>query len=104
MAEFREQVYGLVSRIPVGRVLAYGDVAVAIGHPGAARQVGWALAALRGDHGVPWQRVILSTGAIAFKGDPVRGPLQRRLLEQEGVVFNGDRVPMKEYRWDLDLL
>lgn len=104
MAEFRQRVYDLVKRIPRGRVLAYGDVATAIGSPGAARQVGWALAALRGDHGVPWQRVILSTGAIAFKGDPVRGPLQRRLLEDEGVVFHGDRAPMKEFRWDVDLL
>ena len=53
---------------------------------------------------MPWQRVILSTGAIAFKGDPVRGPLQRRLLEDEGAVFHGDRAPMKEFRWDVDLL
>ena len=104
MGEFHDKVYALVRRIPAGRVLGYGDVAVAIGHPGAARQVGWALAALKGEHDVPWQRVILSSGAIAFRGDPIRGPLQRGLLEDEGVVFSGEKVPMKEFRWTVDLL
>ena len=106
MPSFHQRVYAIVRLIPPGRVLAYGDVAAAIGAARAARQVGWALAAL-GPNGedpagnpIHWQRVILSSGHIAFRGDPVRGPLQRALLEQEGVVFQGDRVPMDRYRWD----
>ena len=106
MPTFHERVYAIVRRIPRGRVLAYGDVAAAIGAARAARQVGWALAALgpggedRAGLPVPWQRVILGSGHIAFRGDPVRGPLQRSLLEEEGVVFVGDRVPMDRFRWD----
>lgn len=106
---FRERVYDVVRRIPEGRVLAYGDVAAAAGSPRAARQVGYALAALsdggRDKQGlaVPWQRVIRTTGHIAFQGDVVRGPLQRRMLEDEGVEFEGDRVPMARFRWQPDL-
>ena len=107
MSNLRPRVYDLVLQIPAGRVLAYGDVAGALGCPGAARQVGYAMAALgpggldKQGRAVPWQRVILSSGFVAMRGDPVRGPLQRRLLEEEGVEFDGDRVDLKRFRWDL---
>jgi methylated-DNA-protein-cysteine methyltransferase-like protein len=96
---FRARVYAVVSMIPVGRVMGYGHVAVALGAPRAARQVGWALAALALDTDVPWQRVIRSSGALAFQGDPWRGDRQRALLVAEGVEFEGDRVPMARYLW-----
>jgi methylated-DNA-protein-cysteine methyltransferase-like protein len=102
---FRDRVYQVVRAIPGGQVLSYGDVAAAVGSPRAARQVGWALAALR-EGGldpqgrlVPWQRVILTTGAIAYRGDPSRGDHQTALLRAEGVQFNGDRVDMAQCRW-----
>ena len=44
----------VVPRIPRGMVATYGDIAYAAGHPGAARQVAWALHASRG---LPWQIV-----------------------------------------------
>jgi len=105
MSGFRARVYAAVRAIPSGRVASYGDVAAAVGSPRAARQVGWSLAALseggRDPQGrvVPWQRVILTTGRLAFRGDPIRGPLQRAMLEDEGVVFEGDVVPMSRFRW-----
>ena len=114
MIGFRARVYRVVCKVPAGRVMAYSDVAAALGTPRSARQVGWALAALReGGPGegladgfgvVPWQRIILATGELAFRGDPVRGPLQRKLLEQEGVVFSGDKVDMRRYRLPPDEL
>ena len=108
---FRAKVYDMVCQIPAGRVCGYGDIAALCGSPRAARQVGYALAALRSvdvAHGVaedprgravPWQRVLRTTGHIAFAGDPVRGPLQRRLLEEEGIVFEQDRANMERFRW-----
>lgn len=106
---FRDRVYQVVRAIPAGQVLSYGDVAAAVGSPRAARQVGWALAALREGgvdpqgRAVPWQRVILTTGAIAFRGDPARGDHQTALLRTEGVVFVGDRVDMARCRWSPEL-
>lgn len=96
---FRERVYAVVAAIPPGRVMGYGHVGAVLGSPHVARQVGWALAALPVDRDVPWHRVIRSSGEIALRGDPIRGALQRRLLEEEGVVFVGDRVPMDRYGW-----
>jgi len=106
---FYEHVYRVVRLIPRGLVQSYGDVAAAIGSPRAARQVGWALAGLSEEGtakdgvGVPWQRVVRTSGHIAFAGDPIRGTLQRRLLEEEGVEFHEDCIPMKRFRWDPDI-
>ena len=97
---FRDSVYAVVSEIPHGRVLGYGHVAARLGHPRMARQVGWALSALEPGSTVPWWRVIRSNGSIALQGDPNRGPLQRRLLLDEGVVFEEDLVDMRRFRWD----
>jgi methylated-DNA-protein-cysteine methyltransferase related protein len=102
---FNERVYLVVHEIPRGRVAGYADVAAILGTPRAARQVGWALSALEhrkeGDPGlVPWHRVIRSSGHIALQGEVGRGLLQRALLEEEGIVFEGDRADMLRFRWD----
>ncbi len=40
---FFERAYLLVRQIPRGRVASYGQIAALLGHPQAARTVGWAL-------------------------------------------------------------
>jgi methylated-DNA-protein-cysteine methyltransferase related protein len=81
-----------VCRIPFGKVATYGEIAIAAGHPGTARQVAWALRTADAQ-GIPWQRVVGSGGRILL---PDRaGLLQRRLLELEGVRFAGARVDMR---------
>jgi methylated-DNA-protein-cysteine methyltransferase-like protein len=96
--------YRIVRRIPRGRVATYGDVALAAGKPRAARQVGYALAALRGaKHDVPWQRVLGARprghAAISIL-DPMGAAVQRRLLEAEGVRFDDrDRVDLARFGW-----
>lgn len=93
MTGFHARAYAIVRAIPFGRVMGYGHVAAAMGNPGAARQVGYALAALPGGTDVPWHRVLRSSGHLAFAGSPHRALLQQRLLEAEGVVFGGEAVP-----------
>ena len=92
--------YRVVRRIPSGRVMTYGDVAIAAGRPGQARRVGYALHALK-DARVPWWRVINAQGGISLRGGFGEGAeRQRARLEAEGVelVLDG-RVPLGRYRW-----
>lgn len=84
---FHARVYAVVRQVPAGRVTTYGAVAAVLGTPRVARQVGWALAALRDDD-VPWHRVINARGGISFRGDTPRAVLQRARLEREGVRFD----------------
>ncbi|MDP2306964.1 MAG: MGMT family protein [Pseudomonadota bacterium] len=96
---FRERVYAVVMRVPAGRVMGYGHVGAVLGSPRLARQVGWALASLPRDTTVPWHRILRSSGRLALQGDPARGMLQRALLEDEGIVFEADCLPMARYGW-----
>ena len=67
----------IVKRIPRGTTLAYGEVALRAGKPGAARAV---VSALRNLDGVPWWRVARHDGSLA----PQVATLQSMLLAQEG--------------------
>jgi alkylated DNA nucleotide flippase Atl1 len=63
-------------------VTTYGDLA-----PGAARHAGAVMSDCH-DPSVPWQRIVRADGSLA------KGERQRRLLEEEGVPFRGERVDM----------
>ncbi|MCI6909316.1 MAG: MGMT family protein [Eubacteriales bacterium] len=95
METFSERVYEVVARIPRGRVLSYGAIARAIGAPGRARYVGYAMRHC--PDALPWQRVVRADGSIAG-GD--FAALRRAMLEDEGVAFLADgRVDMERYAW-----
>ena len=98
---FTQRVYDIVRMVPYGRVTTYGAVATLVLSPRAARAVGQALhAGLWSPDPVPWQRVINGQGRISFRGDLVRGHLQRTILEEEGVEFDAkDRVDLDRYGW-----
>ncbi len=95
------RIYAVVRRIPRGRVATYGQVARLAGLAGHARQVGYAMAALRAEARVPWHRVINAQGRVSLRRDgPGAGIRQRQLLEREGVAFDGaERVSLARYRW-----
>lgn len=94
------QVYALVCRIPAGCVTTYGDVARLLGRPRAARQVGYALAALDHDTDVPWHRVVNAQGKISPRRLGGADELQRLLLEDEGVHFNEHgRIDLARFGW-----
>lgn len=80
------RVLARVREIPPGFVRAYSDL-----DPGAPRFAGAVLFACD-DPTVPWQRVVRADGSLT------RGDRQRRLLEEEGVPFRGDRVDMAQVR------
>ena len=94
------RIYAVVRRIPRGRVMTYGQVAVYAGLPGHARQVGYALHALDDDT-VPWHRVINAQGRVSPRSTPGWEGFQRQLLEAEGVTFNErGAIDLRRYRWE----
>jgi methylated-DNA-protein-cysteine methyltransferase-like protein len=108
--EYAEQVLAIVSSIPPGKVMTYGQIALLIPPPPGVppevyvklspRWVGSVMA--HAPDNVPWQRVINSQGKISER--PGMGPLaQRQLLEGEGVAFDDrGRVNLAKYQWQRD--
>ena len=84
-ADFRSRVLAVIAGLAPGEVVSYGDVAAQAGYPGAARAVGTVLAT---SDGVPWWRVVMSTGRLA----PGKEVEQGRRLRAEGVVVVDGRV------------
>ncbi len=93
-----QRVYAMVREVPPGRVATYGQIAVLVG--AGARQVGYALSALRQGSTVPWHRVINHRGEISERSSGTGGLRQRRALEAEGVFFDfRGRVDFERYGW-----
>ncbi len=98
-----EEIYAALRKVPAGYVVTYGQIARAVGSPGAARTVGWALRALCSapQNDVPWHRVVNAKGEIRTGQDEANNvPLQRLMLEEEGVEFIGNHVDMARFQWN----
>lgn len=98
--DFYEQVWDLVRLIPYGRVTTYGAIARAIGHPNAARRVGYALTSRKFNlDGMPAHRVVNSKGVLTGSVHFIIKPMYQ-LLEEEGVeVMNQNQVDLERYFW-----
>ncbi|MEM7797093.1 MAG: MGMT family protein [Cyanobacteria bacterium P01_C01_bin.118] len=95
-----ERIYTVVRQIPAGKVATYGQVAELAGLIGKPRVVGYALYKVAPEDDIPWQRVINAKGEIstsAFRDGS--DDLQRVLLENEGIEFDGNKINLSQYRW-----
>ena len=100
---FFEHVYAQVSRVPAGFVSTYGAIAELAGYPGAAREVGHAMARVQNGWNLPCHRIVNAKGTLApsyaFGGQR----RQRALLEAEGITFLPDTpeptIDMPRHLW-----
>lgn len=93
-SEFSERVYKLVSQVPAGRMTTYREIAQAL-DTRAYRAVGQALRCNPYAPKVPCHRVVCSDGTLGgFSGgtDHAAVNRKRKLLEAEGVAFDGDLI------------
>ena len=100
-----ELVYEVVRKIPKGKVATYGQIAALTGYPGRAKYVGYALHVNPYFGEVPCHRVVNrfggTTKSFAFGGENV----QRKMLEDEGIVFNSDgKIDLEKYLWNGKIL
>ena len=96
MTPFERKVLTIVSRVPVGRVITYGDVAKLAGKPRAARAVG-NIMRTADRPGLPYHRVIAAGGGL---GGYTNLALKRSLLAAEGLTVTPRRVVgFAKVRW-----
>ncbi|HZK21595.1 MAG TPA: MGMT family protein [Oscillospiraceae bacterium] len=95
MSSFYKQVYSIVEQIPYGMVTSYGRIALLLGRPRAAREVGRAMRHC--PNNLPWQRVVMKDGAVA---GGAFADVRKSILEAEGVPFLPDgRVNIELCLW-----
>ena len=101
-----QNVWKVVSEIPPGHVLTYGEVARLSGNAGWARRVSQALRRAPRKMELPWHRVINAQGKISFPEDSRGWVRQKEMLEDEGVVFLKGKINLERfgYRGAVDRL
>lgn len=84
---FQQRVLQLTIQIPYGNCRTYGELAVEVGSPGAARAVGGALGANPVPVIIPCHRVVASNGALTGYSATGGIMMKKFLLSLEGVDF-----------------
>ena len=98
-SEFTKGVVRVVRSVPFGRVVSYGQVAVYLGFPRAARGVGWVLRQTKREE-LPWWRVVNNAGRISIKNWEHPAEEQRERLRSEGVEVGEDfSLEIEKYRF-----
>ncbi len=101
---FKEEVYAAVRKIPLGCVATYGEVALMIGRPGAARAVGnalhtnpyeWGSDTVPRELWVPCHRVVAKDGSLAAGFGFGGSEEQKVRLMAEGVEIVEGKVVRK---------
>lgn len=94
----QDRVLQYLLTIPKGKVVTYGQIADAIGYPGAARAVGNALHKNPDGDKYPCYKVVNSKGELsgrfAFGGIMI----QQERLEADGIEVVDNRVNLKKYQ------
>jgi len=94
MSVFAEQIYEQLKKIPKGRVTTYGFLARSVDSK-AYRAVGLVLSKNPYAPIVPCHRVVRSDGMIGGFMGQKDGPTvmkKKKMLETEGIIFEGDKV------------
>lgn len=96
---YRERVYKIVRRIPVGKVMTYGQIAYMLGEGYTPRTVGFVMHGAD-ERNTPWHRVINSQGRCSTGRVVLPSDKQQRMLEREGVRFDDrGRCALETYLW-----
>lgn len=97
--QMRIVLYMLLSKVPPGRLVTYGQLAKMAGYPGLARWVGRVLSQLPDDTQLPWHRVVAAGGRLSLPHNSRAGDEQRQRLRLEGIFVVQDRVKLADYQW-----
>lgn len=96
--DFFGNVFGVVKKIPKGKVTTYGAIAKFLGAGASARTVGWALNKTVGTD-LPAHRVVNRNGELTGKLHFSTPNMMKELLLAEGINFNNDKVDLEKHLW-----
>lgn len=99
LGAFERAVLEATSSIPAGETRTYGDIARAVGSPGAARAVGRALGANPIPIIVPCHRVLGSNGKCGGFSAPGGAATKLKMLEIEGARRGSEPVLFERLPW-----
>lgn len=98
MNPFTERAIAIIQRIPVGKVMTYGQIARLAGSPRGARQVVRILHSMSKKYHLPWHRVVNAKGALGLQDDESLS-VQRLSLEMEGIeILHGNLLALEQYQ------
>jgi methylated-DNA-[protein]-cysteine S-methyltransferase len=92
MTEFQKQVVAACRAIPWGETLSYGQLAMIVGRPDAARAVGTVMRKNRYPLIVPCHRVLASGGKLGGYSAPQGLAMKRRLLALEKIALGAANI------------
>ena len=92
--QFERQVYEAARRIPAGQTMTYGELAKALGLPGAARAVGRALGRNPVPLIIPCHRILAAGGRPGGFSAPGGRATKARMLATEGVSIVAATKPV----------
>ena len=96
-----EKIFEIVRQIPEGKVCTYGLIAQKIGEKFSARVVGYALNNSHHIEDIPAHRVVNRNGLLTGKHHFNLSTLLQKLLENEGIEIEIDKVvDFKNYLWN----
>ncbi|MEX2175949.1 MAG: methylated-DNA--[protein]-cysteine S-methyltransferase [Pirellulaceae bacterium] len=91
LTPFGQRVVRACRKIGRGKTRTYGDLAAAVGSPGASRAVGSVMAKNRLPIVIPCHRVVGSAGSLGGFSAPEGLSMKRRMLALEGTVVGVNR-------------
>lgn len=98
---FEREVLAFLRTIPPGKTMTYGEIARALGRPGASRAVGTACARNPAVIVIPCHRVVPKSGGLGGYSAEGGPDTKRKLLEREGarvVLEPSSNEPSRERR------
>jgi methylated-DNA-protein-cysteine methyltransferase related protein len=97
-----QKVYALLTTIPRGKVMTYGQIAQLLNIP-SARLVGQILHRNKHPDSIPCYKVVFANGALSSGYNNGGVTQQKKLLQADGVVFINDTVDLKRCRYVPDI-
>ncbi|MDI6733997.1 MAG: MGMT family protein [Patescibacteria group bacterium] len=95
MSTFASKVYGVVRKIPRGRVLTYKQVANLVGNSKAGRAVGNALNRNPFSPEVPCHRVVRFNGLVGGYASGAKNKI--KVLRKEGVEIKNNKIDLGRF-------